>query len=259
MDDPEDKKFFLQNIEWQKRMFKEFQKTIPELSESFKGHNIIIRPHPSENHDFWKKIAKNYPNVIVAHYGNVIPWLMAADVLIHNGCTTAVEAFILGTKAVTYRPFIVAEQETDMPNKISIETHDIVELIDVVNKAINNIISNISKSKQDYLGLYLTGVNGKTASESIVYNLSANVGYASEKINHLSLFFFEIIMHIKKIVRNIIFGSDISESYQSHKIADLSENEISGIITEFSKINKEFKNIKINKIGGTCYHIYEKE
>lgn len=261
MDDPSDKNFFLKNIEWQKKMFKEFQEIIPELSKNFKDHNIIIRPHPSENHDFWKEIAKNYENVLVIHSGNVIPWIMAADVLIHNGCTTAVEAFLLGTKVVAYRPFIVDEQETELPNKISIETHNVKELVDAINKIINKIqILDEKDSKKLFLNSYLAGLSEKTASENISSSLSTNINFSSKnkKINYFLLFYFEILAYIKKIIQKILFNNDISESYQSHKIANLSRSEINKIITDFSKINEKFANLKIKKIGGTCFHIYEK-
>ena len=260
MSDPNDKTFFLQNIEWQKKMFREFQKMIPELSKNFKDHKIIVRPHPSENHDFWKKIAKDYPNVIVVHSGNVIPWLMATDVLVHNGCTTAVEAFVLGTKAVAYRPFIANEQETELPNKISTEVYDMKELINTVNKIINNHAFDNDGSKKAYLNLYLAGINGETASENIASNLFANVDVSlrNKKMNYFLLFYFEMLACIKKIIQKILFSNDVSRSYQSHKIANLSKNEIDEIIADFSRIDKRFENLEVKKIRGTCFHIYEK-
>jgi hypothetical protein len=40
--------------------------------------------------------------VKVTNEGNVIPWLMATKALVHNGCTTGVEAYIMKVPAVTY-------------------------------------------------------------------------------------------------------------------------------------------------------------
>lgn len=258
MGNPEDKDFFLQNVQWQKKMLKEFQEIIPELSKNFKDRNIIIRPHPSENHDFWKKVARNFPNVSVVHSGNVIPWLIATDVLIHNGCTTAVESFLLGTKAVAYRPFIVPEQETELPNKISQEIHSMTELIDNLNKIKNNLVSDDRESKKEYLNLYLSGIDGKTASENIAYHLFDNANFSSKGINSSLFFSFRILSYIRKIIRKIFLDSDISESYQLHKISSLSKVEIEEVISDFSKVDKRFINLKIKETVDACFRIYEK-
>lgn len=261
MEDPQDKEFFLRNIDWQKRMFEEFQKIIPKLSENFKDRNIIIRPHPSENHEFWKKIAKKHSNVSVVHSGNVISWLIASEVLIHNGCTTAIESFILGTKTVAYRPFIVADQETELPNVISMQTHNMAELLDTVDKIINtHIFDDKEAVKKTYLDVYLVGIHKKTASENIVSHLQVDAGNVlkSGGINYFLLLYFEIFSLAKRMMQKIFFHADVSESYLRHKMSDLSKNEISKIISDFSKINKGFANIRIRKIGGTCFHIYEK-
>ncbi len=53
---------------------------------------IIVRPHPSENHEKWCEVLPEHEKVIVKHEGNVLPWLMAAQVVIHNSCTTGIEA-----------------------------------------------------------------------------------------------------------------------------------------------------------------------
>lgn len=75
--------------------------------------------------------------------------------------------------------------------------------------------------------------------------------------------FFEILEKIKKIGQEISFKfstvGDPIDRYQLHKISELRKDEISSIIRGFSKIDGRFVNLKIKKIGGTCYHIYEKK
>ena len=36
---------------------------------------IIIRPHPAEDHMEWNKIAKNFDNIKVIYEGSIIPWI----------------------------------------------------------------------------------------------------------------------------------------------------------------------------------------
>ena len=68
------------------------------LSQQHRDHQIIIRPHPSESHDPWRQLAAELPNVSVVYEGNVAEWLLAAELLIHNNCTTGVEAYLLGRR-----------------------------------------------------------------------------------------------------------------------------------------------------------------
>ena len=77
---------------------------IPELARAIAPANLVIRPHPSEKAATWSAAAQGLTNVHVVHEGPIAPWLMAASALIQNGCTSAVEAAILGTPAISYRP-----------------------------------------------------------------------------------------------------------------------------------------------------------
>ncbi len=84
-------------------VFKDFQQLIPELDQAFPDVNIVIRPHPTERHDVYHEIAARCSRVHVTNEGNVVPWLMATEAVLHNGCTTGLEAFVLGVPAISYR------------------------------------------------------------------------------------------------------------------------------------------------------------
>ena len=78
---------------WSRAPFQEanFGKFIPmvrALSQQHRDHRIVIRPHPSESHDPWRRLAAELPNASVVYEGNVAEWLLAAELLIHNNCTT---------------------------------------------------------------------------------------------------------------------------------------------------------------------------
>ncbi|MEO5883490.1 MAG: surface carbohydrate biosynthesis protein, partial [Caldimonas sp.] len=88
----------------QQAIYDHFRDLMPQLAAWFPEHRIVLRPHPSENHEGWRHALAGCPRVEVVHEGNVVPWLMAARVLLHNGCTTAVEASVLDTPAVSFMP-----------------------------------------------------------------------------------------------------------------------------------------------------------
>ena len=84
------------------------------------GQKVVVRPHPSENIEVWKIKTRNYSkNIKIIRSGNVVPWLMASKLIIHNGCGTAIESLLLNKKVVSYRPFKNSEVETYLPNAVS--------------------------------------------------------------------------------------------------------------------------------------------
>ncbi len=112
-------------------IFEAFKKLIPILDQTYPEHTIIVRPHPTENQQVYMDIAKDCQRVKVTNEGNVVPWLMSTDVVVHNGCTTGVEAYMMGVPAISYRARI--DETYDMgfyrlPNLISHQCFDLDQL-----------------------------------------------------------------------------------------------------------------------------------
>ncbi len=84
-------------------VLEDFKKTIPALEREFPHCNIVVRPHPTENQDTYRQIAARCSRVHVTNEGNVVPWLLATKAVVHNGCTTGLEAYVLGVPALSYR------------------------------------------------------------------------------------------------------------------------------------------------------------
>ena len=84
-------------------ILEDFQRLIPGLEQTFPNYTIIVRPHPTESQDIYNRIAAQCERVRVTNEGNVVPWLMATRAVIHNGCTTGVEAYVMGVLAISYR------------------------------------------------------------------------------------------------------------------------------------------------------------
>ena len=61
---------------------------------------IVLRPHPAEDDGRWHDLARETGNLTVVPDSEPVPWLLAARGLVHTGCTTGVEAAILGTPSI---------------------------------------------------------------------------------------------------------------------------------------------------------------
>ncbi|MFU8814328.1 MAG: surface carbohydrate biosynthesis protein [Pseudomonadales bacterium] len=111
------------------QLFQAFKTMVPALAKALPELNFVLRPHPSERHATWVELTAGLPNVRVCADGNVIPWLRASRGLIHNGCTTALEGFVMGRPALAYMPVRSDAYDHPLPNGLSRQVDDLDALI----------------------------------------------------------------------------------------------------------------------------------
>ena len=153
-------------------LFNDFKNLIPPLSKAFPDSTLVVRPHPTENHEDYRKIASTCGRVCVTNEGNVVPWLLASKLLVHNGCTTGVEAFAMGVPAITYRKSANEYYDNGfyrLPNSLSHQCFNFEELRLTVEKILAGELSGpVDEKQQVILGRYLTAQDGALACERIV-------------------------------------------------------------------------------------------
>lgn len=106
------------------------------LAEELPDVNIVVRPHPSEDQALYRAVFQDVKNVHVLHEGPVGPWLLAARVVIHDGCTTGIEASLAGRTVINYKPFLDQKQELVLPNLFGTRCKNPEEVLAVVRDAI---------------------------------------------------------------------------------------------------------------------------
>jgi len=153
------------------RLLDAFLELLPPLAGALHPHPLIIRPHPSEKRQTWADAASGLENVHVVHEGNVVAWLAAADVLIHNGCTSAVEAAVLGTPALSYRPVKAPGFDIDLPNNLSLE----FEAAEALTAAAADIVNQgregrhqLDPGRRALLDRHIAALNGPLACERLM-------------------------------------------------------------------------------------------
>lgn len=149
-----------------------FEQLIPLLEERFPDHAILVRPHPTERHDVYHRIAAGCKRVHVTNEGNVVPWLLAARVLVHNGCTTGLEAYVLGVPAVSYRPRVDDRYDDGfyrLPNRASHQCFDVESLVAMLRRILAGELGAAGGAERKALvDHYLAAQEGPLASERIV-------------------------------------------------------------------------------------------
>lgn len=169
--------FNLQLAAHRLELFGEFQKLAPALAEAFPQHVLVIRPHPSESHDSWRELTAGYENVEVVHEGSVIPWLLGADAVIHNGCTTAIESWVMGKTAITFRPASSENLDLQLPNDLSHQARDIAAVIRLIGETLGGRTVAENRSEQEALvSRYISALEGPLSSDRVIGELAGIAG-----------------------------------------------------------------------------------
>lgn len=162
-------------------LFREFQSMVARLAQTFPDLTIVIRPHPSERFDSYLALANDFDRVHVDASGNIIPWLLAARAMIHNGCTTGVEAYALRRPALAYLPGLNPHYDFDfqgLPNRLSHQCLSFEDLADALQSVLEGSVGAADGTERETLvSHYLAARDGALACDRILDVLVEN-GYS---------------------------------------------------------------------------------
>jgi surface carbohydrate biosynthesis protein len=203
---------------------------------------IIVRPHPEESITTYIDNLKHCGNVDVISEGSVIPWIIAADVMIHHDCTTAIECAMLGKNSIAYTKDLNRDLVTDIPLKISYQYSDegdIVKHIKSYDKVALKIDDNILN---DYFSFNASGVD-KILKETL--------GLASPTlIRKRDLTQYRLMSNLKMSARRV-FGK--YDELQQRKLDGLDLDNISGLLKKYNDIYAD--SVQVEKINDRLFKI----
>jgi surface carbohydrate biosynthesis protein len=250
-------------MEFHRAGFLGFMEAIDAISRHYPDHTIMVRPHPSERHDPWKAKAATLPNVEVMCEGNVAEWILGADLLIHNNCTTGVEAYLLGKPAISYRPLCDPRFDLFLPNALSAEAFDLNELLAMVEQTMSGKIPSGARSeseKADLARRYIANVEGRHASERMVDALGA-IDLPEEsltaKVGPLKTLRVALRRGVKR-VRRTLDGRESAALRRQHALrADgLKKAELVGILETARAVTGRFADVRIEELEKDLLCIY---
>lgn len=156
--------------EFTQRALARFTEALPRVRAAFPDHAIVVRPHPADRIDRIGGIASGIDNCHVVLEDHVAPWLLAAEAVFHHGCSTGVEAWMLGTPTVAYHPDH-DERFTEIGGMFGAEAATVDELVDALGQLIGK--RDAQRDGHDWASHYFAGIEGRTASELTVDALDA--------------------------------------------------------------------------------------
>lgn len=246
-------------------IFEDFQRLIPVLDQALPDHKIVIRPHPAENQEVYHRIAKQCRRVQVTNEGNVVPWLIAAKALIHNGCTTGVEAYALGLAAITYRASINEYYDNAfhrLPNQLSHECYNIEQLKKTLANILRGNLSNTNGGeRKKIMECHLAALKGPLACDRMVdlfeeMNSSLQKESAPPLKYRLKSWVWATRRRINKSLRG--YAQDMSHNkadFLRHRYPGISKEEVQTRLTRFQQLLGENTDLKVEQIFRQFYSI----
>jgi surface carbohydrate biosynthesis protein len=155
-------------------LYRHFEALLPALAKRFPQHTIVLRPHPSERHDAWHRAAGALDNVKIINEGPIGPWLRAASAVVHNGCTTGVEAFLMGRPVFAYMPIESELYDLPLPNAVSTQARTLGGLLDRVAAGLesgSDCSSDERATRVDYALRHLANAGQRLAYEQVADEL----------------------------------------------------------------------------------------
>ncbi len=242
-------------------LFEHFQRLVPELARHFPDLPIVVRPHPSENSEIWHRIASDFANVQVVHRGNIVAWLQAARVTLHNGCTTAVESFLLDRPAIAYRPVVSELFDFDLPNSLSLPAHNCDSLLAAVDRILagnRGELDALLACRRSKVRQHIASVDGPMACERILDALEPVAEAPAPAVSLAQRSAARMHSRARRAVRTALGLIPLSKQhpqYRAHIFPEVEPCEVNKAVARFGALLGRFDGIRIRHVAESAFEL----
>ena len=168
--DPVDKQWVDDLLAFERSNFAAAIPLVKKLRESFPGHKVILRPHPTEKIEPYLAKLSGLEGIEVLREGPAAAWIMASDVLVHTSCTTANEAFALGRPAICYETCPSPLHDYFLSGKLSLVARSEDEVLQAVAAVLGGKMPDLSEQTAIFRQFF-AAQDGDFAAKRVVDNL----------------------------------------------------------------------------------------
>ncbi len=230
------------------------------LSDKFKNLNIIIRPHPDENLEFYKYVTRDIENIQINDLDNINPLIHSSKLVIHNRCTTGLQAYMSNKPIVIYDPLRLTDKEDHLLHRTGRICYTMKNVSDVVEQINSeNYVFNTNFNLLDKELIFNLENESLDKLVSILNESKKRINTKEEvSISNTQLKIFSRVKSVYDLIKRPIRKNFFSEKYKNYKLA---YNHFPGFDKEYlnSKIDylglKYNKNVKLNFFGDSLFAI----
>ena len=186
---------------------------------------------------------------------------MATELVIHNGCTTAVEAAILGKPAVSYQPAISEPHDFHLPNALSHPARDLAELERIVRDLLDAKTPPLGgPERRLILERHVSALEGPLAADRIV-DVLLEAGYAERRppaSNPLRFACGRMINRARtanKLLKMRSSSHRNSKAFHAHRFPGVTADELQQGIHYFGRQLGRFHDLQVRQISDHIFRI----
>ena len=243
-----DETFFRGWIDFLGQVFHSFEDMLPRLAKAFPTRTIVLRPHPSENHDTWRKIAAGIPNVQVIYEGGVVPWLMASALSIHNGCTTGIEGALVDKPVIAYRKARSQTYDSFLPHRVSVNVDSFEELAGAIESV---LAGNYRAPLKDDAAVradvarYIASLEGPSATERVLSRIAALPDIPLGRGTLTARLLDQGEQALRTVARTVLAPVRSTGGYAKQKFPGLQPREIETLVERYRALTGRFGTVTV--------------
>lgn len=264
--------YFLGALRHMQALFDSFLEMLAPLSAAFPERRIIVRPHPAEIMATWAERTSGLPNVEVVREGTAVGWIDGAAALIHNGCTTGIEAFLMGRLPIAYQPIVSAEFDIALPNALSLNAFDTATLIEMARQEIArspraDLQRAAYRNRIPVVKPIVCSIDGPLAADRILDTLASPALRPARQDIDVDLIRRQVsrkdaeataVAMVKEPLRrlkSVVTGSDYvpASLYARQKYEGTSLAEIQSAKRRHAQLNSAFERIAVKELVHDCF------
>lgn len=161
-----------QVIRMERANFAAIREIVRHVLTDIPNVSVVLRPHPSERIDTWQNAIGSSPRLTIIREGASIPWIIAADALVHTNCTTGVEAIALGQPALCVLATDEPVNRRYLANRVNPVARSAQEALDVLKRHVGGT-DRISFSREmfDFFATSMSFDEHKLGAVTIIERL----------------------------------------------------------------------------------------
>ena len=247
-----DERFYEDWVDFLRSAFESFVDMLPRLAHKFPHQTIVLRPHPSEDHKTWHRIAADLPNVRVVYEGGVVPWVLGAALSIHNSCTTGLESCLLDRPVLAYRTVESETYDSYLPNLVSINLTSFDDLVSGVEEVLaGNYRAPMTNDPAvaAVVDRYITSRTGLGAADRIARHLADVAG------NSLPGGGYQLLGRVRDGGEQLALAAATaliprfreSQSYVRQKFPALATHEVTDLVRRLRDLTGRFGGVRVRR------------
>lgn len=248
----------------EEKVFNQYVKVVKHIAQHC-GKNVILRPHPAESVVSWCNSFIGISNVFVERKDELIKWILGAECIIQNNCTSALEAAAANIPVITYY-----DDEEDLsslslgkysvPNSVSLKVNGLKSLeltISEVEEVWRS--SDVDSSRSKYLASKINN-NGTNAAPRLMAEYIEGFVGKPNRTGNASLGRDSFIYDLKEMYRSSRLRARSTESVRDiNKRPTLSKLKIKTDLSQLLRALEYRENVNVRRVAQNAFYICSME